>query len=93
MDIYTITVPVLTTAHLTEDDVNRLEDEGDDKPIADYGPGLFMYVGGDFHREYYVGYSEAFYDLMRHLSANAVEWVRFDPYVGDELDDFPTFEW
>lgn len=89
-DTYTISVPVITTAHLNEEDVRRLEGESEDKPIADYGSGLFMYVG-EFDREYYEGYSEAFYNLMEYLSG--YEWVRFDADCGDEIEGLPVLEW
>ena len=99
-NVYTIPVPVLTTAHLPETDIRRLEelasDQGEDWLIvADYGAGFFVRVCNpdgplDFTRD---GFSGHFGALAGWVYEAGREFVRLDADCGDQVEGLELFDW
>jgi len=93
-------VPVISTAHVSESDMERLTDRirSTDYPGAAYDEGCWLWIplhegdGDDMD-------DDPIYNDLK-INVAIVEWARKNqfPYVrldrdGDEIGDLPTYDW
>ncbi len=88
--VWTMTIPVLSTSHVSEKTANWLDDIPPDGPIliAGYGDGWFIHVPDDPVD----GLPQELYPLFELMNKHGYPWVRLDS-CGDTVKELPTFEW
>ncbi|WP_049098125.1 hypothetical protein [Burkholderia cepacia] len=89
--MHTITIPVISTAHLTYATDQLLLNLGDANPwtaVAPYSEGLFVYVQSEDMDGQPLELSHIF-AWARKLN---YQWVRIDA-DGDHVDGLPIYEW
>ncbi|MFP3645164.1 hypothetical protein [Paraburkholderia sp. SIMBA_054] len=95
-NIWTMTIPVLSTAHLTLETRNELSNMSQFNAdltgvniCAEYAEGYFAY----FNQGDDPGHMSDNVNTLRNWAkANGHEWVRFDS-VGDAIDELPQYDW
>lgn len=92
----TMTIPVISTAHITKEVAARLTEEGDKNPwviCAPYEYGYFLWIND---RENYNPDSvpECLLSIIDKLSTPTAigVWVRLDSDA-DPLDGLPVYDW
>lgn len=89
--MHTITMPVISTAHLSYATDQLLLSLGDGNPwtyVAPYGEGLFVYVQSEDTEGQPIELTHIF-AWARELSYT---WVRIDA-DGDHVDGLPVYDW
>lgn len=84
-----MTLPVISTAHLTEEVARRLAGDGDDNPwgftCAPYAEGVFLWLGAPDKND-----PQCLRDIQKWLGAPG--WVRLDSDA-PKVKELPTYEW
>jgi len=89
--MHTITMPVISTCHITAATDRIMQDQGDQNPwtyIAPYSEGAFMYI----QSEDMEGQPTEFSDIFAWARKHGYQWVRIDA-DGDVVDQLPSYEW
>lgn len=89
--MHTITMPVISTCHITEATDRLLQDEGDRNPwtiVAPYSEGAFVYV----QPENMDGQPAEFADIFAWARKHGHHWVRIDA-DGDVIEELPSYDW
>lgn len=89
-------VPVISTAHVSEADMERLTDRirSSDYPGAAYDEGCWLWIPlneGDGDDPIYNGL-KSILDIVEWARKNQYAYVRIDR-DGDEISDLPTYDW
>ncbi|MFT4064320.1 hypothetical protein [Paraburkholderia sp.] len=90
---YTITMPVISTGHISLETCRKLEEHGDKNPwtvCAPYDEGFFLYAQKDKPVE---GTPADLVAVMTWARSSGYEWVRLDMRSGDVIDDLPQYDW
>lgn len=82
---------VLSTAHLSEKDVNRLDTLWNDGfPVMKFREGFNVVASWD--NQYYKGFSPSFKKLLDLARSNNCKWLLFDR-DGDAIEGYKVYEW
>lgn len=97
MNIETMTLPIISTAHLTKEVADRLESEGDKNPwviCAPYECGFFLWIGEGNDGE--LDMPQCLRDIrdaiIKIFHRGPGAWVRLE-CDADKLPDLPAYEW
>lgn len=91
----------ISTGHIRSSDAEKLREDGDNPSqnmIMTRDTGFFVKLYSDDHDEVrvleqdYPGYSEAFYNVMKHVKEAGFTLVEFD-CDATVYNSLPTFDW
>lgn len=95
--MYTMSVPVLSTAHIRPTTGEFLTNEGNGNlgVVATYDDGWFIFVGDLEGLNTFDVLSEDLQKVLQWAFDNGHEWVRIDAHVGDTVEGLPDYseEW